>query len=134
MIPDTLNYLRDLLPPGTLVATILRHRSRSGLSQSISLVIAKGDQLICLDHMCQEIGIGKIDRIHGGIKIAGWGMDMGFELVYCLGRKLYPVSDTGRRARSPRHAAQLIRAGHTFQGNASGWDTDGGYALNQYWI
>ena|ERR1035437_1828097 len=50
----------------------------------------------------------------------GCGMDMGFHLVYNLGRTLFPegfkVEGRGRN------------------GDASGWDKDGGYALKQRWI
>jgi hypothetical protein len=54
----------------------------------------------------------RYDRDRQGIKIGGCGMDMGFSLVYDLGRTLYPrgfkVNGRGRK--------------------------DGGYALKQEWL
>lgn len=58
-----------------------------------------------------------IDQNNGGIKIGGYGMDMGFSLVYDLGRTLWPKGTPkphGKRNGEP--------------------DSDGGYALKQEWL
>ena len=60
------------------------------------------------------------DQNYDALKVGGCGMDMGFESVYVLGRYLFPegfkVEGTGRN------------------GDTSGWDNDGGYALRHEWM
>ena len=111
-----LETLRGMLKPGDTVNTILRHVSRSGMSRSISLL--KGDEDITF-WAARAMG-DKIDQNNGGIKIGGCGMDMGFALVYNLGYCLFPegfkVEGTGRN------------------GDKSGGDKDGGYALKHRWL
>ena len=79
------------LPPGSTVRTILRHVSRSGMTRSISLVIGddRGDPWDITYLAARALG-EKIDQTHGGIRIGGCGMDMGFALVYNLSTVLYP--------------------------------------------
>ena len=113
---EAIKVLRDELRPGDTINTILRHVSRSGMSRSISLF--NGDQDITY---FSALAMGdKIDQKNGGIKITGSGMDMGFALVYNLGWALFPegfkVEGIGRN------------------GDDSGWDNDGGYALKHRWL
>ena len=67
-------------------------------------------------------------------------MNMRFATVYALGRALFPdgfgimgeKDGKRRRPKSPEAAAQMVRHGWAFRGrngDTSGWDTDGGYAL-----
>jgi len=85
------------------------------MSREISLLVGDYD-ISYLAARLLDMNRGK----SGGIKIGGCGMDMGFELVYCLGRKLFPdgfkVKGIGRN------------------GDTSGWDKDGGYALKYNWL
>jgi hypothetical protein len=95
-----------------------------------------------------------------GISVGGCGMDMGFHLVYSLSRVLFPDGfapsklgirpvdgksvnvDIGRgRNAGPlkrEEIAELVAKGWKFpggrNGDQSGWDTDGGYALKQVWL
>ena len=113
---EAIKVLRDDLKPGDTINCILRHVSKSGMSRSISLL--KGDSDITY---FAALAMGKkIDQKNGGIKIGGCGMDMGFHLVYNLGWCLFPegfkVEGRGRN------------------GDMSGWDKDGGYALKQRWL
>jgi hypothetical protein len=114
--------LRELLPPGTTVSTILRHVSRSGMQRSISPII-DGEDYSWL--VRRAIG-GIIDQRNGGIKRTGCGMDMGFDLVYSLSRALYPngFACIGERCPSNDHS-------NHDPGPAHG---DGGYALEQRWL
>lgn len=57
------------------------------------------------------------DRDRSGIKIGGAGMDMGFALVYALGRTLWP--DGTKKPHGTRNGEP---------------DRDGGYALNHSWL
>lgn len=74
------------------VYTVLRNVASSGMSRSISLVIAESDgegQVSTLDYYARVVLGAKIDSKHGGIIARGAGMDMGFNLVYRLSSALY---------------------------------------------
>jgi hypothetical protein len=95
---EAIAKLRDLLPPGTVVMTILRHVSRSGMSRSISCVIPAPDDsygapIFDITWLVARALGGTIDQRHGGIKRGGCGMDMCWDLVYSLSRTLYPSQD-----------------------------------------
>lgn len=141
------NVLLADLKPGDTVNCILRHVSRSGMSRSISLL--KGD--IDITYYAALAMGDKIDQKNGGIKIGGCGMDMGFSLVYNLGYCLFPdgfgesCQEEGCTFR-PRTEAEAKQANdlaghgitpHVFRGrngDKSGWDNDGGYALKHRWL
>lgn len=110
-------HLKTLVKPGDTVQTVLRHKSASGMSRSISCFVARDSELIKLDYWIAEAGIAKFEQKHGGLKMGGCGMDMGFALVYNMGRMLWP---------SGTEAPHGSRNGKP--------DTDGGYALKQEWI
>lgn len=111
--------LRELLQPGDTVYTILRRVSRSGMMRHISCVIVDGryggmnDITWLVARACGDT----MDRDTGGIKVGGCGMDMGFHIVYRLGRKLWP--DGTDKPHGTRNGQP---------------DTDGGYALKHRWL
>src|SRR5688572_13374335 len=82
--------LRELLPPGTMVHTVLRHCSRSGMMRSISTIIQSKEEPWDITYLVARACGWNMDQKNGGIKIGGAGMDMGFEIVYVLSRTLYP--------------------------------------------
>lgn len=114
--------LKKLLKPGTTVYTVLRHCSSSGMSRCIDLFIVQKNKPCCISYTAAKVMGRSLDRKHEGIKIGGAGMDMGFSLVYSLGRKLYPKGFKHRKGT------------HLRNGDTSGRDNDGGYALNQSWL
>jgi hypothetical protein len=124
---QAITTLRGLLPVGTTVYTILRHCSRSGMQRVIELVIpmTRDDGHVGIRSIswlvAQATGWRLDTGKHNGLVARGCGMDMGFALVYELGRALYPsgFSCPPDRARN---------------GDASGWDADGGYALEHEWL
>jgi hypothetical protein len=112
--------LRKILQPGQTVYTILRHVSASGMQRRISLCTIVDGEIRHLDRLAAD-AMDDTDT-GNGIKVSGCGMDMGFHLVYNLGRTLWPDGfdlPAGARGRN---------------GNTSGHDTDGGYALNHSWL
>ena len=143
---DAIKRLREWLKPGDTVYTVLRHVSYSGMSREISLHMVEPDGRISwlsgLAARAMGDKLGKRD----GIKVGGCGMDMGFHLVYNLGRTLFPegFGTSGSlplgheiRPKSKEAAAKAVAKGATFRGrneDATGWDSDGGYALVQRWI
>ena len=78
------------IKPGDTIYTVLRHKSASGMSRSISLFMIRNGEPVDIDYRAAQLLGDKIDNNHGGIKIGGAGMDMGFALVYNLSRSLFP--------------------------------------------
>ena len=81
---------------GTRVYTILRHRSSSGMSRDISLVVADKDGRI--SDITYYAAAAMEDRLierngHRAIRVNGAGMDMGFHLVYNLSSVLFHGAD-----------------------------------------
>src|SRR4051812_45826422 len=106
---QALENLRNWIKPGSTVYTVLRHRSASGMSRVISLVVIlpaekKGEapRIVHPNWAAAKVLGRTIATKNGsdGIRVGGCGMDMGFELVYSLGRALWPNGDgktvTGR--------------------------------------
>ena len=158
--------LRKFLKPGDNVSTTVLHVARSGMSRSIRCQAVRRDDdgnpyISDISYLvARAIGARLDDR--GGVVIGGCGFDATFEVVYSLGRTLFPngfapsnkarrpldgkiVSvDVGRgMKRSAAVPFALDRewiekkraAGFKFtrgrNGDESGWDNDGGYALNR---
>ena len=117
---EAIEELRKLLHPGDTVYTILRHVSRSGMTRIIDPVLMREDGPRSIAHLAAKVLGDPLDRDLWGVKQTGCGMDMGFNLVYNLGYYLFPdgfkVEGRGRN------------------GDMSGWDNDGGYALSQKWL
>ena len=150
---DSAAYLKTILKPGDEVKTILRSCSRSGMSRRISLVIAVGGDVQDITwHAARAMG-EKVKQggnwvQDGGLVVGGCGMDMGFHVVYNLGRCLYPdgfsTDFAGRRCRNchtdgdarnytcSKCGAATV-AGYSRNGPVE-FDTDGGYALKQRWL
>lgn len=86
---DAFARLREMLPSGSTVYTVLRHVSASGMSCRIDLYAINNGQLDYLSGYCEHAGLGKRAPKKQGIIVAGCGMDMGFHLVHNLGYILY---------------------------------------------
>lgn len=144
-------WVRKICPPGTRVYCTLRKVSRSGMMRHISMAVIEDGALRDITWLVADIIGERMDRDTGGIRVSGCGMDMGFHLVYSLGRALYPrgfgvageLPDARRvqgfrkvRAKTPAEAARLVAKGATFRGrngDSTGWDNDGGYSLRREW-
>ena len=144
---EALNYLRAELTPGRTVYTKLTHVSRSGMSLSIECYLAQGrDNLTDITWQVARATNARLDNNHGGIVTQGCGMDMGYALVYGLGRTLYTdgVPCTGSRGYDPHtyettHDAPRCKSNEHVNDGTLPYSRDvihrdGGYALNQIWI
>ncbi|MBP8294783.1 MAG: hypothetical protein KAX84_01665 [Burkholderiales bacterium] len=142
---EALERLRNWLSPGDTVHCILRNVSRSGMSREIGLVINVDGHMLHPNHAAAAVlgeRLGKRD----GVIVQGCGMDMGFHLVYSLSHVLFPegfgIEGKGPhghvlRPKTPAAAAKAVARGYVFRGrncDASGWDSDGGYALRHSWL
>jgi hypothetical protein len=76
-------------PKKATIYTSLEHVSRSGMQRSIKLYVVVDGRLYHISY-CVAVVLGR-SRKHNrdGVTIDGCGMDMGFDLVYSLGRALY---------------------------------------------
>jgi hypothetical protein len=150
-----IELLRETLRPGDKLYTVLRSVSRSGMSRTVDVyAITCTDGQVDKRYWSRTIAAAcgeSLDK-NGAIKVSGCGTDVGFELVYNLGKLLWPkgsgVACQDRcctfRADSPAGIVPLdkdaVKRGvtpHVFcgrNGDTSGWDLDGGYALKQEWI
>ena len=117
---ESREFLLGLLKPGDKVYTILRHVSRSGMSRRISTVFIKDGEPLDISP-----GVARVLELpyhwnQEGMRIDGCGMDMGFAIVYELSRHLFPDG--------------FAFEGIGRNGDTSGWDNDGGYAIKQSWL
>lgn len=139
--------LREALKPGDRITCTVRHVSKSGMSRSIMLQIPERNDdgtlaIRDITYMTAKAIGARFDDKNQGVVMGGIGMNMCFEAVYNLGRVLFPEgfgvegrtrAGTKVRARDPEQAKRMKGLGATFRGrngDESGWDTDGGYALD----
>lgn len=102
--------LREWLKPGDTVYTILRRVSRSGMSRVISFIKIDSDaeraqhgrvsnSMKILDYnIALACDYKQVDR-GDGLKVGGCGQDMGFAVVYNLGRTLFPQGVSAKCSR-----------------------------------
>lgn len=147
---EALTRVRAWIKPGDTLYTILRHVSSSGMSRDISLVYIKpnakeGQAIYDLDYNAQMILGYPAPKRGSGLRVGGCGMDMGFHMVYTLSRYLFPdgfgeVGEKGNKKKRPKtkvEAEKMVKEGWEFygrNGDKSGWDNDGGYALKHKWL
>jgi hypothetical protein len=148
---QAVDALKEQLRPGDVVYTTLKHVSRSGMMRSINVHLIRDNQPQWIARRVATAIDFSFDDKRGSIKVQGCGMDIGFEVVYNLGRVLFPngfgekCSECDQRPTSPEHAKAVRVVGsvghhvHACKfrgrnGDPSGWDNDGGYALQQCWM
>lgn len=128
---DAADRLREMFPPGSTARTISRHVSKSGMTHRISVVnVADGDTFDATYLVAALLG-EKLDTHHEGISRGGSGMDMGFDLVYSMSRRLYPDGypciGEGCPANDHSNGDRDYTPGHAIH-------RDGGYAVSQRWL
>lgn len=131
---EAVEQLREILAPGMYVYTCLRHVSRSGMARSIDLYVMEQDEgRGCyprrISHLVARACGYKLDHDRGGVKVGGVGMDMGFHLVYGLGRTLYPEAFECVGERCPSNDHSNGDRDYTPHRHS-----DGGYALRHDWL
>jgi hypothetical protein len=121
--------LRELLPPGATVYTIVRHVSKSGMSRSISFYVMRDNAPRWIASLVAKATGSPFDKKYEAVKVGGCGMDMGFALVYDLSYVLWGknFSCIGEGCPSNDHSnGDRDHTPHTH--------SDGGYALRQRWL
>ena len=80
---EAITLLRSIAPAETKLYTHVTHVSASGMSRSIQVFAPRADGTKReITPLVAAIIDCPIDRKHGGLKIGGVGMDMGFDVVY----------------------------------------------------
>jgi hypothetical protein len=147
-VEESRKSLLEDLKPGDTVYTKVNHVSRSGMLRHIEVYIFKDNQPLYLSYDAARV-LGWGEAKDGGVNVTGCGMDMGFHLVYSLSYRLFPngfgipcskcdyrpVSREG--VTTPEGCLDRGEVEHDFHGrngDRSGWDNDGGYALKQRWL
>jgi len=116
--------------PGDELVTVLRHVSASGMSRDIDVYKFYYDrqnkrvQWLWLSYLAAKATGFRFNEKKEAVTIGGCGMDMGFHLVYSIGRTLFPKG--GALKYSPRET-QEQRSGKTKE-------TDGGYLVSHRWL
>lgn len=122
-IEEWRDELRATLKPGDKIYTVLRGVAKSGMSRKIDVyrfTIRNGEiEKRWLSPRVAAICGYRFDEKNECLHVEGGGMDMGFEVVYNLGRALWPEGFATTKGRN---------------GDTSGHDADGGYALRQEWL
>ena len=114
---QAISSLREILKPGQTVYSVLRHVSASGMSRRISFMIPQaGGSMRNLDYLI-GVACDYKQSYKQGLIVGGCGMDMGFAVVYHIGRTIWP---DGTPEPHGRRNGEL--------------DSDGGYALKSEWI
>lgn len=109
--------LRETIQPKQVVCTILRSASASGMSRTLSVVTVGADGQIHDITGSVAVALGERTTDRGYIRVGGCGFDVGCDVVYRLGRTIWPAGTPephGTRNSEP--------------------DSDGGYALNHRWL
>lgn len=132
--PEAIARLADYLEPGDTVYCILRHRSASGMTRTVQLVTieqdaTRGPWVASLGYNAAAALALPYDRDREGVKVQGAGMDMGFWLVYELGRTLWPEGYDCIGDRCPSNDHSNGDRDHTPHRHR-----DGGYALTSRWM
>lgn len=139
---EAVEYLREILPPGSTAYTVLRHVSRSGMSRSIDVYAVGKDGPLWLSPRI-AVAIDAIwDDTRESIKVGGCGMDMGFSIVYDLSATLYGYAQDGRSKRmqprvplSPRDKRRLAAwRARERKRSPHHANTSGGYAISHRWM
>lgn len=130
--------LRQWLKPGDTVFVVLRNVSRSGMSRDIGVVLLHPDGSRLTDlHPNYLVGkaIGApMNKAGDAVKMNGCGMDMGHEVVYLMGRALWPdgmpCAGKGTCQSNDHHNPGPDREKY----GPKVIHRDGGYALRHRWL
>lgn len=124
--------LREILKPGDVVYTTIKHVSRSGMSRSINVTVIKDNKPRWLSYWVAKAIDYPFDEKREAVKVGGCGMDMGFALVYDLSGALFPEgyacigekcpAEDHSNPPHPQRIADVMR------------HKNGGYALIQRWM
>ncbi|MCK9370445.1 hypothetical protein M0R04_11095 [Candidatus Dojkabacteria bacterium] len=77
---EAIKSLKKLLKGVNNIYGIIHSVSQSGMSRTLSIVIPKNKEIVCLNWYIERLGTYKRND-KGNLKVSGCGMDMGFHVV-----------------------------------------------------
>lgn len=86
---EAVEQLREMLPKGSKVYTVLEHVSSSRTTRYIKVLAVQNGEIQDISYLVRRVRGDKMHDKYGGIKMSGGGMDMGFALVYSLSAALH---------------------------------------------
>lgn len=140
---EYIGKLRAMLKPGDTVYTILRSVSRSGMYRTMDVHIIRDNEPLRLTYWVAKAIGARYDDKREALGIGGCGMDVGFEVVYNLGRTLWPDGfdciGKGKEWRdncpSNDHSNDgMSGTPEVLRYSPDRHHNDGGYALRHRWI
>jgi len=128
---EAIEFLRKIVPVGTTVYNVLRHVSSSGMTRHIDCYVMRPNETtgesttypMWITHWVAKVIDCRMAKNERGMVVGGCGMDMGFHVVYNLGRVLFPEGFDIPAGKWGRNGTKV-----------SEHDTDGGYALTASWM
>ena len=130
--------LRELLPPGSTVYTVLRHVSSSGMTRAIDTYHfapnpgSSGASMrkIWLSRLVAKATGFSFSELHEALSVGGCGVDMGYHIVENLGYALYPDGfECVGKDRCPSNDHSNGDRNYTPHHHSSG-----GYVFHHEWI
>ena len=129
VVEENIAFLKSLLTVGDVIYTAIRSVSRSRESRTLYVYVVKNGMLRNIT-ISVAVACGfSLNRDSEALSIRGHAMDMGFALVYGLGRTLYPDGFTCA-------GKGICKSNEHFNGDEDyepHHHTDGGYAFKQVW-
>ena len=114
---EAIEKLKEEIKPNSTLYTQLEHVTKSGMTRFIKVRQIKDDYPYDWTYIVAKALDWKYSDKYHAIKVGGCGMDMGFHIIYTLGRTLWPDGTPephGKRNGEP--------------------DSCGGYAINHRWL
>jgi hypothetical protein len=86
---EAIAELRELLPIGSEVYTVLEHRTGTGTTRWLKVYTVRNGGIRHISHTVSLVTGYPRTAGRDGVKIGGTGMDMGWDLVHTLGVYLH---------------------------------------------
>jgi hypothetical protein len=116
-IKEARRELKKYIRPHTVVYTLLRNCSASGMSRRIDVYVIRQNKPWRLTHLVAKLLGYSQSKSDYALVVGGCGMDMGFHVVYSMGRMLWPHGT--RKPHGERNGEP---------------DREGGYAIKHSWL
>jgi hypothetical protein len=113
-VAESKELLRSWLKPGDTVTTIHQGFTQAGRKIEVAAIV-HGEIWDITGHVARVIGARRLKD--GSLFMGGGGMDLGFLVVYSLGRALFSAQEV---------EPEITRG--------AGLDHDGGYMLSHRWF
>lgn len=126
--------LESILKPGDTLYTTLRNVSRSGMQRVIDVHLIRDGEPRWLGYTIAKALDRRFDDRKQGIVIGGCGMDLGFEIVYSVGRVCFPEFECVGEGDGYKTRCASNDHSNGDRDYTPHKHSDGGYSLKQRWL